>query len=73
MRDGSPRGGKGVQFESVSVEDKPEVGGDVHSYSGSTEPLVTDSNSSDASDDLPLSEKNTDGEPFQSILNKAKL
>ena len=73
MRDGSPQGGKGVQFESVTVEDKPEVGGGVHSYSGSTEPLVTDSNSSDASDDLPLFEKNTDGEPFHSILNKAKL
>ena len=45
MRGISPNGDfKGVQFESVTVEDKLETGG-AFSYNGSTEPLVTDSNS----------------------------
>lgn len=70
---GSPQTGKSVQFESVTVEDKPEAGG-VHSYSGSTDRLVTDSNSSENSDDnQPTFEKNSDGEVIQSLLNKKKI
>ena len=68
-----PTGGRGVQFESVTVEDKPETGGGgCHSYNGSTEPLVTDSNSSeDSAPDLPQFERNSDGEDGLKGLTRA--
>ena len=60
----SPQNAKGVQFETVTVEESPvAAGGGPHSYSGSTEPLVTDSSNSSGSD--RGNDQNSDGEVIQ--------
>ena len=57
-----------MQFESVTVEEQPvALGGGPHSYSGSTEPLVTDSSNSSesAEQSSPRFDKNSDGDVIQ--------